>query len=585
MRIRSPRYRDLSIAKKLTLFAVLMVVLSATVVTALVRSMFANTMLEVAQEQYVEKFDSISQNCLELFEEAQQTTNIVLTDENMQRFFSTRSDASFSERLQRTLRAEKQLDYFDAVQSADRFSSISAYTLSGEMAGTNNIRQAGEPYLALYEKTLRGAERGLWVDLYALDGSLTGIAYVHPYRDYASGQLLGHVMIEYQDSSLRARFARLASGDIGKYIIADRDGFVKMSSDASLARIDDAPYFERILSGAPLGGIYVVDGKKYQVTSSDIDTLGWIMVGLIPVDALTARGNAIAGAIYLVAALGILVMILLNQWIVSGVTRPLANLARTMQRFGDGQLTAEVPVYGNDEIGMLSRVFNEMTAHIATLVEQVRKEQRDKRRFEFSALQAQINPHFLYNTLNSVCSLIKTGQNDAAYRMVHSIGTFYRTALSSGKVLIEIREEMANAQSYIDIQSMRYGKKIRYEIDVGEGLMTRRIVKFTLQPLIENAIYHGVKPLDGPGVIRIAGAVLGGEVRMSVSDNGVGMEPERAAALLDAGAEITKTSFGLNNIDRRLKLYFGQAYGLRIKSAPGAGTTVTVVLPDGEGVQ
>jgi len=205
-----------------------------------------------------------------------------------------------------------------------------------------------------------------------------------------------------------------------------------------------------------------------------------------------------------------------------------------------------------------------------------------KRQAEVIALQSQINPHFLYNTLNSVCSLIKTGQNDAAYRMIHSIGTFYRTALSSGKVMINIREEMANAQSYIDIQSMRYGEKIRYEIEVGEVLMARSIVKFTLQPLIENAIYHGVKPLDSPGVIRITGAVSDGEVRLSVSDNGVGMEPEKVAALLDAGAEITKTSFGLNNIDRRLKLYFGQAYGLRIESAPGAGTTVTVVLPDRE---
>jgi len=195
MKISRYRYRDLSIAKKLTLFTVLMVVLSGTIVTALVKSMFANAMLEVAQEQYVEKFDSISQNCLELFGDAQQMTNIVLTDENIQYFFNTRFDASFSEKLQRTLRAEKQLDYFDAVQSANRFSSISVYTLSGEMAGTNNIRQASEPYLALYKQTLRGMERGRWLDLYALGGGLTGIAYVHPYRDYASVQLLGYVMI------------------------------------------------------------------------------------------------------------------------------------------------------------------------------------------------------------------------------------------------------------------------------------------------------------------------------------------------------------------------------------------------------
>lgn len=563
-----------------------LIVLAALFLTFLVKLLFENTVLDMAKDSYITRFESTSQNCMELFESTQQLSNIILTDENVQSFLSMNKNASFSEKLQSTLHAEKQLDYFDAIQGMLRFSSLSLYTLQGEAVGTNNIRSSLDTYRELYKQRFVDIKENTWMDLSTtgnINTPLEGIAYLHPYRNYASGKLLGHILIEYHGSILVDRFSQLADKSLGSYVVADHFGNVKMSSDPSLKSIADESYFANVSGDTAAGGIYRIGGQLYLVTSARIATLDWVMLGMIPISSLTSRSNALLGGIYLVAVIGLIFTLLVSQWIVRKVTQPLTNLAQTMQRFGDGQLTAVVTVQGNGEIAMLSRVFNDMTSHIAALVEQVRTEQRDKRRFEFSALQAQIHPHFLFNTLNSVCSLIKTNQPDAAYHMIHSIGMFYRTALSNGKVLISISEELMNVRSYIDIQSMRYDDQIRYEINVDDAILNRNIVKFTLQPLIENAIYHGVKPLDDTGVIIISGGAADGIVRLTVQDNGVGMDPQQAEALLSENAQIQKTSFGLTNIDRRLKLYFGAEYGLSIQSEIGKGTTVIISLPENEG--
>ena len=575
------RYRDFPIARKFTVFNLPLMVVIIVVLTILVKGIFNATVLGMAQDSYVDKFNTVSDNFIELSEDARQMSNIVLTDERIRTFLYQKDDASYSTRLNLTLQAEEQLDYFDAVRSASSFSYILIYSLTGQMVSTNSIRRQLSAYQQLIADYLQSDTTEKWIDLYASGSEITGIAYVQPYRDYTSGALLGYAVIGYHQEDLLKRIAQLDSGETGSYIIAGADGAVKMSSFPSMPSLSQQRFFLDILA-QNAHGIYTVNAIRYQITYSSIQTLDWVMIGLIPVDKLTTRSNTLTGMIYGIAILGILVMVMGNQWIIRGVTRPLANLAKTIQRFGGGQLTAEVPVKGNDEVGMLSLVFNEMAAHIKKLVEQVRKEQRDKRHFQLSALQAQINPHFLYNTLNSVCSLIKLGQTEDSYRIIRSIGTFYRTALSNGKVKIDLREEILNVQSYIEIQRIRYGDKIRYTCDIPDALMDYCIVKFTLQPLVENAIYHGIKLIDGPGDIHILAELQAGKLLVKVVDNGAGMTPEKVEELIDSEAEISMESFGLNNIDRRLKLYFGAEYGLKIDSLSGKGTTVIVILPGEE---
>ena len=222
-----------------------------------------------------------------------------------------------------------------------------------------------------------------------------------------------------------------------------------------------------------------------------------------------------------------------------------------------------------------------MAEKIRQLIEQVYQEQKAKRKLELAALQAQINPHFLYNTLNSVSSLIQMECLDDAFVMIQAIGTFYRTSLSDGKTLISIQQEMINIENYIKIQEFRYGNKIIYKIDIEEEILKEWIVKLTLQPLVENAIYHGVKEKRGQGIIEIKGWKENNKVYITVSDNGTGIPKEKLIDLFSMDTREKESAFGLFNIQQRLQIYFGKEYGLHLESKEGPGTIATVCLPVG----
>ena len=192
-------------------------------------------------------------------------------------------------------------------------------------------------------------------------------------------------------------------------------------------------------------------------------------------------------------------------------------------------------VRGTEELMMLSDSFDHMVRRIQKLMEQVRQEEITLRKTELKALQAQINPHFLYNTLNSVSSLIKMNCPDEAFIMIQAIGTFYRTSLSDGKTLIPLEQEITNIENYIKIQKVRYGNKIEYEIDIENEILQEWIVKLTLQPLIENSIYHGIKEMRGKGIIRIKGWKEKNKVFIQVSDNGLGIPEEKLEELSNSG--------------------------------------------------
>ena len=277
--------------------------------------------------------------------------------------------------------------------------------------------------------------------------------------------------------------------------------------------------------------VFRIDGKRYLVTASVIPTLDWLMIGLTPVNELTKAGKAMTQIIYVVGIIAALISTFFSLRVSHSVTKPLIYLTDTMKKFGKGDLSVRVPVLYEDEIGILSEEFNKMSEQIRQLVDQVYREQRAKRKSELAALQAQINPHFLYNTLNSVSSLIKMNCPDEAFIMIQAIGTFYRTSLSDGKTLIPLEQEITNIENYIKIQKVRYGNKIEYEIDIENEILQEWIVKLTLQPLVENSIYHGIKEMRGKGIIRIKGWKEKNKVFIQVSDNGLGIPEEKLEEL------------------------------------------------------
>lgn len=266
------------------------------------------------------------------------------------------------------------------------------------------------------------------------------------------------------------------------------------------------------------------------------------------------------------------------------LNRPLEQIAGKMALVGAGQLdTSFEDVRGFKEISIITENAQVLAKNISDLVERVYQEQKNKRRAELSALQSQINPHFLYNALYAIRQLCEAEDIQEAEQMIDYLATFYRIGISRGKTNIPLSEELTHVNSYLGIQQMRHEDLLSYDIDVDETLQDCTIVKLTLQPLVENAIHHGILPRLTPGLVSITAEPLGHDLLIYVSDNGIGISPEKLRALRAemAEGEIPKapSTYGLKNVHQRLRITYGDPYGLTIDSTLNEGTLITVRIP------
>lgn len=316
------------------------------------------------------------------------------------------------------------------------------------------------------------------------------------------------------------------------------------------------------------------------VTASQIANKAWRLVGSLPMSAVTSESNSVTRSVLYIGIVfyGLLLVALI--FFGQRITRPIVHLTEVVTGLDQRNPDFEFAYESKDEIGKLGESFKDLTIRTHELMEQIVAEQKSKQINEFLALQAQINPHFLYNTLESACSLIRMKDDDNAFKLVKSLGVFYRTSLSKGKSVISLEGEIQNVSSYLTIQRIRYGEKVTYKVDVPEDLWAQSIIKLSLQPLIENAIYHGIRKRPGRGHIEVLAKRQGTYLEISVTDDGVGMDDAMLSQLMDGhNSESWRASYGLRSVHERIQLHFGQAYGMEVTSKKDVGTTVRLRLP------
>ena len=281
----------------------------------------------------------------------------------------------------------------------------------------------------------------------------------------------------------------------------------------------------------------------------------------------------------------LLLIVFISHYIPLSISRPITELVEVTQQVSQGNLQVRSHVNTGVEAKQLSESLNTMIDKINALLEQVKKEQIRIRKAEFELLQAQINPHFLYNTLDTIIWLAESDEQKQVVHMVESLSDFFRTSLNQGKDIISIKEEIQHVRSYLEIQQMRYQDILEYEIDVPEEFYQNTIPKITVQPLVENALYHGIKNKRGKGKITVRGYREDSFFILEVRDNGIGMQTERLVqvrnALLYKQLAESKV-YGLYNVNERIRLNCGEEYGLRISSTYQEGTTVKIFLPDAD---
>ena len=332
------------------------------------------------------------------------------------------------------------------------------------------------------------------------------------------------------------------------------------------------------LTAALPDGTHVEGNTIYTVQT--LSSGSWRVVGVSSVQELITGGLQeilrilVISALFLLAA-AVFVSILLSRVL----SHPIQHLVLAMRSFEkNADHFSYEPVGGVREVQNLSASFEHMVKKVQKLMATVRSEEVNLRKTELKALQAQINPHFLYNTLDSISWMCEQGRNPDAVLMVNALARLFRISISKGHELIPIRSEVQHAQSYLQIQSVRYRDQFSYRFDVAEDCLDYLCNKITLQPIIENAIYHGINGLVDEGLIEIRIFAEGDDVLFTVQDNGVGMEPEQIEAIFRQNPD-RKSGIGVKNVNDRLKIWFGERYGLTITSVPDEGTCVTVRMP------
>jgi len=262
--------------------------------------------------------------------------------------------------------------------------------------------------------------------------------------------------------------------------------------------------------------------------------------------------------------------------LVGNVVKPVAELEKSIKQVKEGNFNAEIVVKTNDDIGALCYDFNAVVGKIKQLMQ----EDEQKRKYEIKALRDQINPHFLHNTLTSILWMIEMENNDEAIEMTASLARLFRVSVSDGNKLVPVGTEVDYIKSYLEIQKMRYKDKLVFEIDAGLAVRGYYTPVLILQPLVENAIYHGIENKPGVGTITVTARkdIEADHLIFTVEDDGAGMDEEKLAQLLDENFEGHR-GVGILNTNQRIKLYFGDAYGIQFESRVGHGTKATIILP------
>ena len=325
-------------------------------------------------------------------------------------------------------------------------------------------------------------------------------------------------------------------------------------------------------------------GQRRQVAVKTVGYTGWKLVGVVPAENLWSNYGQLVLFFLFIVLFSVFLLVFVNLRLSEWITAPVKKLDRAVKELEAGQQQVDFDVGGPYEVEHLSHSVRSMVSTMRHLMDDIVRQEEEKRRSELDVLQSQINPHFLYNTLDSVVWMTENGRTDEATVMLTALARFFRISLSRGSNIIPIADELEHARHYLTIQKMRYKNKFSATIETQDGVEKLYTIKLIVQPILENAIYHGMAYADGDGEITILARRDGDDVIIDVADNGPGMPGEVVERLLDPkeqGAAPSKggSGIGFRNVHQRIRLTFGEPYGLTIHSEPDAGTTVRIRLP------
>lgn len=397
--------------------------------------------------------------------------------------------------------------------------------------------------------------------------------------DGITGQ--GILLVDLNLSVINQICRNINLGKRGYVFIVDQDGTLVYHPQQQLIYSSlRTEQIDKVMQSGNGGSFIVNDQDGKRIYSVQNTGFGWKIVGVAYTNELISNPGAIRNSFLMVGGLGLVVTLLISFLLASRLSSPIKNLQAIMKQVERGNFDIRAEINQINEIGQLSRTFNMMLGQIKRLMQQIIQTQETKRKTELQLLQAQINPHFLYNTLDSIIWMGEQQKHEEVVMMTSALAKLFRAGITKDDELVPISVEIEHIANYLLIQKMRYEEKLDYRIEVASEIMLFKTLKILLQPFVENAIYHGIKNKPDDGFILITGEEQDGKIVFKVIDNGLGMTQEQLKTVLrPAEREKSGKGVGVINVLERIHLFFGYDYGIHFDSDPETGTEVTIVVP------
>lgn len=409
--------------------------------------------------------------------------------------------------------------------------------------------------------------------------------------DPETTEYLGLIVAAVDKSHIGRLYENIDRVESSRIILLNGSNQVMLSDDA--LSLDIANYLSQnnFYESNEENGSFRYKNKEYISALRSSPNKKWKILNVITVKELTRSSDQLKIWTALVCLASFLIALLIAMALSKNITENIRLLVKNIKKISEGNFNSRIEPKSLDEVGMLAQEFNLMSEKINNLIHTVYHEQLMKKnaefkalQFEYSALQAQMNPHFLYNTLETINSMAKLKGEAEISEMVFLLGNLLRESIRRKSSIISLREEVGYIKNYLEIQKKTYGDKVEIIYDIDEELMDARVPKFILQPLVENAIIHGIEAKIGRGVIIINCFSHENTVIIEIADNGAGMDGEKLKRILDTGGEDEDhghrhTKVGIKSVDKRIKILYGEEYGLKVSSDPGKGTRVEIVIP------
>lgn len=399
-------------------------------------------------------------------------------------------------------------------------------------------------------------------------------------------QKLGYVIIYIRESVIFNTYGEAEFFGTGELFLLSDQGNIVSCRDKSMLGAQSQFTVPELIRDVPVDSFSTlkIDNNNYYVTYQPIESNSWRLYSFIPTSVYDKDTLWLTNWIWMIIFIACLLSIAASIAIAKGISRPVRDLSQKMLRIGEGDFSVSSTYVSKDEIGVLSLHFNKMVDQVKLLIQKVYQEELLKQKAELKSLRMQINPHFLYNSLESINWMARIHGVPDIGKMVKALGDLMRASIG-GEDFISVEEEIRNINNYLTIQKFRYGDKISIDFDIDPEIHQYRIPKLILQPIVENAIVHGIERKVGNGAIHITGKNLPSKIQLMVQDDGIGMEEALVKDILSDVPRHTDgghTHIGLKNVDRRIRMYYGEDNPLIITSKPGEGTSVILYIPKQE---